>query len=88
MPSLLAEQRIGIEYAPITNVTEERGANWRIILILRININIENAKNKNKAKKHGSLIRLLILSRAVLCSVSQLEWPPAFASNGGREFVT
>jgi hypothetical protein len=52
------------------------------------NKHIKRNKNKNKAKKHGSLIRLHILSRAVLCSVSQLEWPPAFASNGGREFVT
>jgi hypothetical protein len=52
LPSLLAEQRIGIEYAPITNVTEEREADWRIIL--RIYIKNAKTKTKNKGKQHGS----------------------------------
>ena len=68
MPSLLAEQRIGIEYAPITNVTEEREADWRIIL--RIYIKRKKQKTKTKTKETTrQLIRLYSFCPAVLSFV-------------------
>ena len=88
MPSLLAEQRIGIEYAPITNVTEEREAGWRIIL--RIYIKTQKTKTKNKGNNTAAdTATHFVQLSCPLFSQPALELSSAFRKQweGGR-FVT
>ena len=89
MPSLLAEQRIGIEYAPITTVTEEREADWRIILRIYIKRKKQKTKTKNKGNNTAADTAILTLSSCpVLCSVSRLVVVSIGTHWGGRGFVT
>jgi hypothetical protein len=66
-PSLLAEQRVGIKYAPIkTGKKEQTGG---IIIILRINI------KRKKQKQSHSHTNLLKGVPALLSLAVRLAWP-------------